>query len=60
MFNLPKKPYIPYKNPTQPPNHFPLLQPRPRTVLPPLLPTPKGPYISNYQSKYIPPNITFK
>ena len=60
MFNLPKKSYIPYKNPIQSSPQYPILQPPPRTDLPPLLPNPRGLFVSQTQTKYTPPNSTIK
>ena len=47
MFNMPKKPYIPYKNPVTPTNTYPILQPPPKTDLSPLLPTPKRTFFNS-------------
>ena len=59
MFNIPKKPYIPYKNPINPTKPF-FLQPSPKSDLPLLLPTPKGSFFQHYQPKYTTPNTNYK
>ena len=52
MLNTPRRPYIPYKNPVTTTNTYPILQPPPKTDLPPLLPTPKRTFFNSPQTKY--------
>ena len=61
VYNVPKKPYIPYRTPSTTANPYPQTQQSPKTELPPLLPTPKKPFFSSQPPRYIPPNSnTFK
>ena len=60
LFQTLRKPYIPYKNPPNPTNPYNLQQPPPKSDLPPLLPTPRGSFLTPYQPKYSYPNNTTK